>query len=127
MDEITFVSVEDVKNIHQAAITKWGGSPEVRDGLLSSAVSMPESGFGGQYFHETVFDMAAAYMFHIIQNHPFVDGNKRTGSLTAIAFMKANGFECSADIEQVAIDVATGSKSKGQIAEWFKANSSIAT
>jgi hypothetical protein len=76
--EIEFLRVDDVLGMHEDQIERYGGSPELRDpGLLSSAVETPRATFGGRLLHETLFDMAAAYLFHIVQNHPFVDGNKR--------------------------------------------------
>lgn len=62
-------------------IDLYGGAHGIRDlGLLQSALAMPSAGFGGEFFHIDIFEMAAAYAFHIAQNHPFLDGNKRTAS-----------------------------------------------
>ena len=83
--EPTFLTEEQILHLHQLAIEKHGGSLGLRDsGLLKSALAMPESGFGGNYFHATIFEMAAAYLFHLVKNHPFVDGNKRIGLLAMI-------------------------------------------
>src|SRR4051812_30507153 len=68
-------------------------------GLLESALSQPASEFGGQRLHETVFEMAAAYLFHLVQNHPFQDGNKRIGAACAHAFLYLNGFMLSSECE----------------------------
>jgi prophage maintenance system killer protein len=59
-------------------------------GLLDSAVAMPKAGFGGEYLHADVFEMAAAHVFHIAKNHPFVDGNKRTSAVAACMFLEMN-------------------------------------
>ncbi len=59
--------------------------------LLESAVAMPQAGFGGQFVHESLFIMAAAYAFHIAENQPFVDGNKRTALVAALTFLELNG------------------------------------
>jgi death-on-curing protein len=92
--EPVFLDVEDVFLIHAEQLPRYGGSPGVRDrGLLESAVAMPRASAGGEYAHQDLFAMAAAYAFHIAQNQPFVDGNKRTGLLAAIVFLDLNGVE----------------------------------
>lgn len=90
--EPDFLSVEDVIQIHDEQITAYGGAAGVRDqGLLESAVAMPRASFGEAYLHEDLAHMAAAYAFHIAQNQPFLDGNKRTGLVAALVFMDLNG------------------------------------
>jgi death-on-curing protein len=75
-----FVSLNDVLYIHDKQLEKYGGSPGIRDqGLLESAIATPEASFGGQFVHENLFQMSAVYAFHIAENQPFIDGNKRTG------------------------------------------------
>ncbi len=92
MNDPVFLDVEDVLLIHEEQLARYGGSAGVRDaGLLDSAVAMPRATAGGTFAHEGVFAMAAAYAFHIAQNQPFVDGNKRTGLLAAIVFLDLNG------------------------------------
>ena len=84
-----FLSAGDVIEIHADQIQRYGGSLGIRDvGLLHSALGMPEAGFGDQYLHAGLFEMAAAYFYHIVQNHPFIDGNKRTGAMAAFVFLK---------------------------------------
>lgn len=91
MDPV-FLDVEDVLLIHEEQLARYGGSAGIRDaGLLESAVAMPRATAGGEFVHEDLFAMAAAYGFHIAQNQPFVDGNKRTGLLAAIVFLELNG------------------------------------
>lgn len=88
----TFLTLETVLQIHLRMLAEFGGGDGVRDPLgLASAVAMPEAGFGEQYFHPDVFAMAAAYAFHIAQNRPFVDGNKRTALGAALIFLTING------------------------------------
>lgn len=88
---IKFLTVEQVIEIHDALLEDHGGLPGIRDkGLLASAVEMPRASMFGEYLHKTIFDKAAAYLFHIVQNHPFNDGNKRTGALTTILFLEEN-------------------------------------
>ena len=70
-----FLELAEVVLIHRDQVDRYGGAEGIRDlGLLQSALAMPASGAGGQYFHEDLFAMAAAYLFHIVRNHPFIDG-----------------------------------------------------
>jgi death on curing protein len=88
-----FLDLDEVLALHEYQIAGFGGSPGIRDrGLLESAVAMPRSTFGGHYVHETLFAMAAAYAFHIAENQPFVDGNKRTGLGAGLVFLRLNGY-----------------------------------
>jgi death on curing protein len=87
---------------------------------------MPQAGFGEQYLHSTVFEMAAAYLFHIVSNHAFVDGNKRTGAMAAFTFLKLNHLTLNAAglrFERVVREVAEGKMGKERIAEFFRKNS----
>jgi death-on-curing protein len=87
-----FLDVEDVLLIHEEQLGRYGGAAGIRDAaLLESAVAMPRATAGGEYAHQDLFSMAAAYSFHIAQNQPFVDGNKRTGLLAALVFLDLNG------------------------------------
>jgi death-on-curing protein len=91
--EPDFLSVEDIVQIHDEQIDAYGGATGVRNqGLLESAVAMPQASFGEAYLHEDLAHMAAAYAFHIAQNQPFVDGNKRTGLVAALVFLDLNGI-----------------------------------
>ena len=90
--EPDFLSIEDITQIHDEQIAAYGGAAGVRDqGLLESAVAMPRASFGKAYLHEDLAHMAAAYAFHIAQNQPFLDGNKRTGLVAALVFLDLNG------------------------------------
>jgi death on curing protein len=89
-----FLDVEEVLLPHEEQLAEYGGSGGVRDpGLLESAVAVARATAGGAFAHEDLFAMAAAYAFHIAQNQPFVDGNKRTGLLAAVVFLDLNGVE----------------------------------
>lgn len=93
MNEPEVRDVDDVLALHDEALAAFGGSAGVRDpGLLASAVAMPRASFGGELLHEDIFAMAAAYAFHIAQNQPFADGNKRTAILAAIVFLDLDGI-----------------------------------
>ena len=88
-----FLTASDVLHIHEDLIREFGGSDGVRDaGLLSAALAAPASGSGGRLFHGFPFEMAAAYAFHLVKNHPFVDGNKRVAFAAALTFLEVNGF-----------------------------------
>jgi death-on-curing protein len=88
-----FLDVDDVLLIHEEQLPRYGGSRGIRDrGLLESAVATPRATAGGEFTHEDLFAMAAAYAFHIAQNQPFIDGNKRTGLLAALVFLDLNGM-----------------------------------
>ena len=90
--EPEFLTVEDVLQIHDEQLSAYGGATGIRDqALLESAVAMPQASFGAAYLHEDLPHMAAAYAFHIAQNQPFLDGNKRTGLVAALVFLDLNG------------------------------------
>jgi death-on-curing family protein len=97
---IEFLTVEVVIALHQRQLERFGGGAGLRDrGLVESAVAQPQASFGGTYVHEGLFAMAAAYLFHIVSNHPFVDGNKRAGLLAAQVFLDLNGITLEHDSE----------------------------
>ncbi len=92
--EPVFLSLDEVLEIHKQQIELYGGSAGLRDSVgLESAVAMPQATFGGEFLHTSIPAMAAAYLFHLCQNHPFVDGNKRVGANAAIAFLLMNDWE----------------------------------
>lgn len=93
MIEPDFLTVEEVLIIHDEQIEEYGGIHGIRDkGLLESAVMMAQASFGGEYLHQNLFEMAAAYAFHIAENQSFFDGNKRTALVSALVFLDINGF-----------------------------------
>ncbi|MFA6030226.1 MAG: type II toxin-antitoxin system death-on-curing family toxin [Elusimicrobiota bacterium] len=86
-----FLSLAEVLEFHEDLLRSFGGESGIRDlALLESAVAMSKSGSGKKYFHEFPFGMAAAYAYHIAQNHPFIDGNKRTALAAALVFLEIN-------------------------------------
>jgi death-on-curing protein len=97
--EPAFLTLDEILEIHRDQITRYGGTTGIRDlGLLQSAAAMPAAAFEGRYLHGDLFEMAAAYLFHITCNHPFLDGNKRVGTVAAIVFLELNGLELEADV-----------------------------
>ena len=96
MKKIEFLTLAEVTEIHADQIEHYGGTGGTRDiNLLSSAVAMPYASFSGDFLHRDIYEMAAAYAFHICQNHPFIDGNKRTALATALVFLDINGISIS--------------------------------
>lgn len=95
-----FLTLDDVLESHQNQIDTYGGSHGIRDlGLLESAIAQPEASYGGQYLHADLFEMASAYLYHLVMNHPFVDGNKRVGLEVAMIFLEINGVSIEASDE----------------------------
>ena len=126
MDDIDFLSLDDVLFAHSDQIRRYGGDSGVRDpGLLQSALAQPQATFDGQRLHVFPFEMAAAYLYHIVQNHPFIDGNKRTGAVAALLFLDLNGVEIVAPrgaLYDITMAVATGASTKLEIAEFFRSH-----
>jgi death-on-curing protein len=124
---LDFLTLNDVMAIHRRLIDTYGGSGGVRDeGLLLSALAMPQAAFFGVYAHNDIYEMAAAYLFHIVMNHPFVDGNKRTGAAAAIVFLGMNDIALTADnqtLVEFTLSVAQGQQSKSQITTFLKKHS----
>ncbi len=118
-----FLSRVEVLRLHQVLIHLHGGSHGLRDeGLLDSALAQPEASFGGAYLHPTVAEMAAAYAFHLVKNHPFVDGNKRTAATAMGAFLWANGHEVVFDQGELVatmMALADGRLDKAAVAAWI--------
>lgn len=94
MTEPEFLTLAEVLEIHKDLIEAHGGSDGIRDlALLESALAVPQAAFGGTFLHALPFEMAAAYAFHIAENQPFVDGNKRTALAAALVFLEINGVD----------------------------------
>ena len=115
-----FLTVEDVLEIRALQVERFGGSVGVRDqGLLESAVAQPQMTFGGEFVHADLFAMAAAYLFHLVQGHAFVDGNKRVGLLAALVFLDINGISIKGDsnaLYELTLAVAAGRAGKEEVA-----------
>ena len=94
-------------------------------GLLQSAIAMPSATFDGVFLHEGVFEMAAAYLFHVCRNHAFLDGNKRTALACALAFLYLNGKKIAAkpdELYDLVIGVAEGRVTKAEVAVFLQTN-----
>jgi death-on-curing protein len=119
-----FLRLEEAVEIHNDQIKRYGGLPGIRDlELLKSAIAMPSVGFGGAYLHTDIFEMAAAYLFHIVRNHPFIDGNKRSGAASAVVFLKMNGVALCTEEEtlvKLVFSIAEGKTDKAEIIKFIK-------
>ncbi len=119
-----FLSIEAIHQIHSRLLALHGGLEGIRDHrLLDSAVAQPMATFGGEFLHGDLFAMAAAYLFHIVKNHPFLDGNKRVGFVAALTFLELNGFTIaqeSPELYDATIAVAEGQLGKEGLAELFR-------
>ena len=122
--EPVFLTLEDILQIHAEQIDIYGGTHGIRDlNGLESAVATPQATFGGEYLHSTIPAMAAAYLFHICQNHPFLDGNKRAGSDAAISFLFVNDLRLAMtqpDLIDLVLGVASGVIDKAKLTQCFE-------
>lgn len=119
-----FLTVEEIIELHTQMITNYGGLDGIRDmGLLISAIEMPKSMIFGQFLHPSIFDKAAAYLFHIVSNHPFLDGNKRTGTAAMLVFLEMNEANIKFDenqLEELVVKVACSKSSKQEISDFLR-------
>ena len=119
-----FLTVEQVERIHRSMVEAFGGLDGLRDaGLLASAAAMPQAAYGGEWLHADLFEMAAACLFHLVKNHPYLDGNKRVGAACALVFLDLNGVAVEADedgVVEITLRAATGSADKKDIAAFLR-------
>lgn len=122
--EPVFLTLDEVLAIQAEQIQRYGGTEGLRDsGLLASALAMPAATYAGEFLHSTLFEMAGAYLFHLCNNHPFLDGNKRTALATCLAFLWLNDLDVVADpgeIAEMVLGVADGSLGKAQVAVYLE-------
>jgi len=121
---IKFLTIEQLIEIHDTFLKQYGGLAGIRDhGLLASSIEMPKVTMFGEDLHKTLFDKSAAYLFHIVKNHPFNDGNKRTGAGSALMFLRVNNVEPNYDTDnfvQLVINVADGKAEKSDVSKFLK-------
>lgn len=119
-----FLSLTEVLAIHRDQVSRYGGTTGIRDiELLKSALGIPMATFGGEFLHTDVFEMAAAYLFHLVKNHPFLDGNKRVGAVAALVFLLLNGHDFDApedDLVEMVLSVAQGQIDKAEVAAFIR-------
>ena len=123
-DEVLFLSVDDVIALHNDQLRLFGGSAGVRDrNALESAVATPASTFDGVFLHGDLFHMAAAYAFHLAENQPFLDGNKRTALNAALVFLDINGWivpESEERLYDAMISISSRALDKRGLANLFR-------
>lgn len=121
---VAFLALDEVLALHADQIARYGGRPGMRDvRLLQSALAAPSATFGEAFLHSSIHEMAAAYLFHVVRNHPFIDGNKRAGLMAMLAFLGLNRVRLRADPDDLAklvVGVADGRVSKAEIAVFVK-------
>jgi death on curing protein len=124
MAAIEFLQIEVLLPIHVDQTTRYGGDASIRDlGLFESAIAQPQASVGESYLHAFPFEMAAAYLFHIVMNQPFVDGNKRTGTVAALVFHDWNGYEIHAqlgELPDLTLGLTVGNLNKADVAKWLE-------
>ena len=122
-----FLTLEETLAFHADQVRRYGGSLGVRDmGLLESALAVPQASFGGTWLHDGLAAMAAAYLFHIVRNHPFIDGNKRTGLMATLVFLGLNGLALEAGedaLTDLVLGVASGQVSKAEATVFIERHS----
>ena len=122
----TFLTFDQMLRIHADQVERYGGSHGLRDqGAAESAVAQPAASFGGTYLHADLFEMAAAYLFHLVQNHAFIDGNKRVGAVAADVFLALNGLALEPPedaYEALVLKVARDQAEKPEITAFFRAH-----
>jgi len=120
---IRFLDKEIILIFHDDQMKRFGGAKGIRDEqLLESALAQPQASFAGEYVHKDIFHMAAAYGFHLCQNHPFYDGNKRTALTAMYTFLFVNGYKLIADnksLYAIMIDLANGKITKDELREYL--------
>ena len=121
MADPLFLTLAEVVEIQADQIRRYGGQAGLRDlGLLQSALAQPEASFGGVWLHSDIYEMAAAYAYHLCQNHPFIDGNKRTALASALVFLELNGVSLRdprGRLKNAMIRLAAGKMSKDDFAK----------
>lgn len=126
MKDYIFLDFDRIVQLNRLAVKTFGGSDGIRDkGLIESAICQPQTTFGGQFLHESIYHMAAAYYFHISESQGFSDGNKRTGFLALFSFLKLN--DCDLTIPDdylwpILLEVANGKRSKEELANFLSDN-----
>lgn len=125
--QIIYLTLEQILVIHQDQIERYGGSHGLRDlALLESAIFRPQSSFSSKEFYKTIFDKTAALMHSLILNHPFIDGNKRTGIVSALVFLELNGFRLEVGTKELiktALKIESKKLNLENVVKWLESNS----
>ena len=122
--KIIFLSLPEITRLHLDQISTFGGTKGIRDlNSLKSALNTPKATYDGQFLHPTIYEMASAYLFHIVKNHPFIDGNKRIGTMAMLVFLAINNYDFKApnqDLLETVLQVAQGKVNKPELAIFIK-------
>lgn len=122
-----YLTAEQVLFIHYRLLSETGGEHGVRDlGMLESAIARPQATFDRQELYRDIFEKAAALMESLINNHPFLDGNKRTGIVCAVLSLQQNGVSFSArnaELEKFTLRAASSKAGHAEITKWLKKHS----
>jgi death on curing protein len=121
--EPLFLTLDEVLQLHSYQIAEHHGSDAILNlDNIGSAIAQPRQAFGGQFVHDSLEAMAAAYLYHLVKNHGFEDGNKRTGMHAALVFLELNGYELDVPVdeaEDLTVRVATGEATKEEVTAFF--------
>ena len=121
---VVFLTFDEVLALHADQIERYGGRPGIRDiTLLQSALGVVSATFEGRFLHEGIHEMAAAHLFHLVRDHPFIDGNKRIGLVALLAFLGLNSRWLDArpeELERLVQGVAVGRVSKSEAAVFIQ-------
>lgn len=125
--ETNFLKLEEVIAFHYDQIRRYGGSHGIRDlNFLISAVSRPQTSFAGEDLYTDVFAKAAALMHSLMLNHPFIDGNKRTGVVSGARFLFINKYRLKVEkieLVNVALNVESKKWDIEKLSSWLKKHS----
>ena len=126
MKDINFIPKDIILYFHNQLIQTYGGSFGIRDeDLLDSALKQAKATYEGKFLHNNIYKIAAAYGFHLCNNHPFVDGNKRIALVAMDIFLQRNGFEIIASEKEtytLIMALSTGELTKKELSEWLEDN-----
>ena len=124
------LELNEVVTVHEAVLKSTGGASGIRDmETLKSALARPFQTWGGDDLYPSILSKTAALLESLVANHPFVDGNKRTGIMAALGFLDVNNLRCTASSDQLfklVIDVASGTCDQSQIERWLSENTTFA-
>ena len=126
MNDIEFIPKDIILFFHEQLVEIYGGNFGIRDeNLLDSALEQPKATYQGEYLHDSLIKMAAAYGYHLCNNHPFIDGNKRIAFVAMDTFLQKNGLEITASEKEaykMMIQVSSGQLSKKELTLWLENN-----
>ena len=124
MADTLFLTLAEMVEIHADQIHRYGGQAGVRDlGLLESALAQPQASFAGAWLHKDHYEMAAAYAYHLCQNHPFIDGNKRAALAAGLVFLELNGvsiLDPRGRLKNAMFRIASGKMSKADFVKLLR-------